>query len=55
MSLVTLLIPVAAILLGALFLGEALAPRHWAGMGLITIGLAAIDGRLWRAFRQKLR
>jgi drug/metabolite transporter (DMT)-like permease len=54
-SLVTLLIPVTAILLGAMFLGEVLAPRHWAGMGLIAIGLAAIDGRLWRAFRQKLR
>ena len=34
---------------------KLLAPRHWAGMGLIAIGLAAIDGRLWRAFRQKLR
>ena len=54
-SLVTLLIPVTAILLGAMFLGEALALRHWVGMGLIAIGLAAIDGRLWRAFRQKLR
>ncbi len=54
-SLVKHLIPVTAILLGALFLGEALALRHWAGMGLIAIGLAAIDGGLWRAFRQKLR
>ncbi len=53
-SLVTLLIPVTAILLGALFLGEALAPRHWAGMALIAIGLAAIDGRPWRAIRVKL-
>lgn len=54
-SLVTLLIPVTAILLGTIFLGEALALRHWAGMGLIAIGLAAIDGRLWRALRQNLR
>jgi drug/metabolite transporter (DMT)-like permease len=43
--LVTFLIPVSAILLGALFLGETLEPRHFAGMGAIAIGLAAIDGR----------
>lgn len=45
--LVTFLIPVTAIVLGAAFLGEALAPRHFAGMALIGIGLAAIDGRLF--------
>ncbi|MFD1612006.1 DMT family transporter [Sphingomonas tabacisoli] len=43
--LVTFLIPVTAILLGALVLGEALEPRHYAGMALIALGLAAIDGR----------
>lgn len=47
--LVTFLIPVSAILLGTLFLGETLLPRHVAGMILIGAGLAAIDGRLWRA------
>lgn len=47
-SLVTFLIPVSAILLGATFLGEALALRHFAGMAAIGIGLAAIDGRLLR-------
>ena len=46
--LVTFLIPVTAILLGALVLGEALEPRHYAGMALIALGLAAIDGRLLR-------
>jgi drug/metabolite transporter (DMT)-like permease len=46
--LVTFLIPVTAILLGALFLGEALEPRHYAGMVLIALGLAAIDGRPFR-------
>ncbi|HYJ53690.1 MAG TPA: DMT family transporter [Allosphingosinicella sp.] len=48
--LVTFLIPVTAILLGALILGERLEPRHFAGMALIGAGLAAIDGRLfsWR-------
>jgi drug/metabolite transporter (DMT)-like permease len=44
--LVTFLIPVTAILLGALVLGEALEVRHYAGMTLIAAGLAAIDGRL---------
>ncbi len=47
--LVTFLIPVSAILLGTLFLGEVLLPRHFAGMALIGAGLAAIDGRPWRA------
>ncbi len=47
--LVTFLVPVSAILLGILFLGETLLPRHFAGMALIGSGLAAIDGRLWRA------
>jgi drug/metabolite transporter (DMT)-like permease len=44
--LVTLLVPPVAILLGALFLGEKLAPQDFAGLGLIALGLAAIDGRL---------
>ena len=43
--LVTFLIPVSAILLGTLLLGEQLEPRHLAGMAAIGIGLAAIDGR----------
>jgi drug/metabolite transporter (DMT)-like permease len=49
--LVTLLIPVTAILLGTLLLGEVLLPRHWIGMALITAGLVAIDGRLLDRFR----
>jgi drug/metabolite transporter (DMT)-like permease len=44
--LVTLLVPPVAILLGALLLGEALAPQDFAGLALIALGLAAIDGRL---------
>ncbi len=43
--LVTFLIPISAILLGATLLGERLAPEHFAGMALIGLGLAAIDGR----------
>ncbi|MFN0262528.1 DMT family transporter [Tepidamorphus sp. 3E244] len=48
--LVTLLVPVTAILLGAAVLGERLAPSDLAGMALIGLGLAAIDGRAWRRF-----
>lgn len=47
-ALVTFLIPVSAILLGAMVLGERLLPVHFLGMALIGCGLAAIDGRLWR-------
>lgn len=43
--LVTFLVPVSAILLGATILGERLDPEHFAGMTLIGLGLAAIDGR----------
>ena len=46
--LVTFLIPVSAILLGTLVLGEQLEPKHFAGMALIALGLALIDGRLFR-------
>lgn len=49
--LVTFLVPVSAVLLGALVLDETLALRHLAGMALIGIGLAAIDGRLLRRRR----
>ena len=44
--LVTFLLPVSALLLGALFLHESITPAALAGMGLIGLGLAAIDGRL---------
>ena len=51
--LVTFLIPVSAIVLGASLLGEQLEPKHFAGMALIGLGLAAIDGRAlgWLARR----
>ena len=44
--LVTLLVPPVAILLGSMFLGETLAPQDFLGLGLIALGLGAIDGRL---------
>ncbi|HYD12629.1 MAG TPA: EamA family transporter [Allosphingosinicella sp.] len=53
--LVTFLIPVTAILLGALFLGERLEARSFVGMALIAAGLAAIDGRLFRRRAAPLR
>ena len=54
--LVTLLVPPVAILLGSLFLAEVLAPQDFAGLALIALGLAAIDGRLLSAFgRRRLR
>jgi drug/metabolite transporter (DMT)-like permease len=49
--LVTFLIPVSAILLGVGLLGETLSVGHFAGMAMIGAGLAAIDGRPWRAIR----
>ncbi len=52
-ALVTLLVPVSAILLGALFLGESLSPRHYAGMALIGAGLLAIDGRIFGMWRKQ--
>lgn len=49
--LVTLLIPVSAVALGAGFLGEALSLRQLAGMALIGAGLLVLDGRLLRRLR----
>jgi drug/metabolite transporter (DMT)-like permease len=43
--LVTFLLPVSALLLGVLFLGETFTARAFGGMLLIGLGLAAIDGR----------
>lgn len=43
--LVTFLVPVSALLLGALVLGEALQGREFVGMALIGGSLAFIDGR----------
>jgi drug/metabolite transporter (DMT)-like permease len=51
LMLVTFLIPVSAILLGVLVLGERLEPQHFAGMALIGAGLAAIDGRLLKSWK----
>ena len=51
--LVTFLIPLSAILLGVTVLGERLGWNAFVGMGMIFIGLIAIDGRLIKRFMWK--
>ncbi|HLY87609.1 MAG TPA: DMT family transporter [Acetobacteraceae bacterium] len=54
-SLVTFLLPVSALILGALVLHERITAGALIGMGLIGVGLAAIDGRLPAAIWRKVR
>ncbi|QFY62176.1 DMT family transporter [Rhizobium grahamii] len=54
LMLVTFLIPVSAILLGAAILGEQLQAKHLIGMAMIAVGLAAIDGRLFSRWRGRV-
>lgn len=51
-SLVTFLIPPTAIALGIGFLDERLEFNHLIGLGLIGVGLAAIDGRIVARLRR---
>jgi len=51
--LVTLLIPVTAILLGYLVLGERMSPREMAGALVIGSALLLIDGRVLELFRRR--
>jgi drug/metabolite transporter (DMT)-like permease len=51
--LVTLLIPVTAILLGYLVLGERMSPREIAGALVIGSALLLIDGRVLELFRRR--
>ena len=51
--LVTFLIPVSALLLGVLVLGERPQWTAFAGMGLIFAGLAVVDGRLLGRLRRQ--
>jgi drug/metabolite transporter (DMT)-like permease len=50
LMLVTLLIPPFAIGLGVLFLGEKIGPEAWVGFGIIAVGFAVTDGRLFSLF-----
>lgn len=52
-ALVTFLVPVGAIALGAMFLDERLTWLTFVGFGLILLGLAAVDGRLFSRLRRK--
>jgi drug/metabolite transporter (DMT)-like permease len=47
-TLVTLLVPVSAMFLGAMLLNEDISTHHYLGMIVISIGLALIDGRIPR-------
>ena len=53
-SLVTLLVPVSATILGALVLDETLTPMQGLGMALISIGLLVMDGRIFDRIRQSI-
>lgn len=53
-GLVTFLVPVSAVALGVIFLGERLAPAQMAGAGLIALGLVAIDGRAGAWLRRRV-
>lgn len=46
LSLVTFLVPVSAILLGVIWLGETLTISNLLGISLIIMGLISIDGRI---------
>jgi len=51
LTLVTFLIPISAILLGYIVLGERLEISHYIGMAIIGLGLSIIDGRLWKRIK----
>lgn len=51
--LVTLLVPPTAILMGGLMFGERLTSGQLTGFGIIALGLALIDGRLFAPLRRK--
>jgi drug/metabolite transporter (DMT)-like permease len=53
--LVTFLIPVSASFLGMTILSERLDIRHFIGMALIGLGLAAIDSRPLKFIKQSMR
>jgi drug/metabolite transporter (DMT)-like permease len=54
LMLVTLLIPVTAVILGGFVLGERLSGEQVLGMALILAGLALIDGRILRPLAELL-
>lgn len=53
-SLVTLLVPVTALVLGTLVLGEVFTARQAAGMAVILLGLVVTDGRAVAAVARRM-
>ena len=53
-SIVTLLVPPSAILLGVLFLGERMSPEAMLGLLLIGAGLLTIDGRILEKLKKSI-
>ena len=53
--LVTIMMPPISILLGALVLGERLAPTTYLGCGLIALGLVVLDGRVLARLGKRMR
>ena len=54
-SLVTFLVPISAIILGAALLNEHITLNHVLGMSVIGVGLALIDGRIPARVMQSIR
>lgn len=54
LSLVSLVTPILAVILGTIFLGEVLAPRVFTGAGLVLVGILTANGRdLARSLRHQ--
>jgi drug/metabolite transporter (DMT)-like permease len=54
LSLVTLVAPVSAVLIGHTVFGDPIGNGHIAGMGFILLGLVTIDGRIWKVLKMGL-
>lgn len=52
--LVTYLMPITALILGAVFLAERPGWPALAGLALILAGISAVDGRIWRRLGRRL-
>ncbi len=55
LAVVTYLVPVGVLLLGAGLLGERIEPRQVLGMTVVFLGLAGVDGRLPAIATRRLR
>ena len=52
--LVTLLMPISAIFMSIIFLGETIAKQHIVGLFMILTGLVLVDGRMVIFIRSRL-